>query len=305
MKWLRSQKNLLTSLLVFLGGLVIWLVVVLQMSTVFAAPGQVSADLRSQLSANYSKESAPRSFRMISLAIVQDALKDMTSPEESSSAMEELNTMMEEQVQTATALNFAGDPPPTQTYTPSPTSTRTPKPTATPSDTPEPTDTKTPDPTKTPSKTPEPEEPTKKPSKTPAGESTPPEINPGDDLVIFTDPENLELECDKKVCTFEIVIDEVYVSDPAPSSGLKWIKIKYEIPGYLGLTYSDNLPLICGGFDGDAWYSCHSGSVEVEIDEEWEDPVVVKVWLKALDKDGNETIYYVTEYEVICEEEEE
>ncbi|MBN1264794.1 MAG: hypothetical protein JXA25_04825 [Anaerolineales bacterium] len=298
MKWLRGQKSILPSILVFLGGLVVWLVVVLRMNAVFAAPGQVSADLSSGLSADYRQESSPRSFRMISLAIVQDALKDLTFSGESSQALEELETNLSQQVLTATALNFTGDLPPTQTFTPVPTNTRTPKPTATPSDTPEPTLTRTPVPTKTPSNTPK---PTEKPSKTPeAGVTTAPVINPNNDLVIGTDPENLNLEPDGKACAFTIYIEEVYVSDPAPSSGLKWIKIKYEIPGYLGLTYSDNLTLICGGFDGDAWYSCHSGSVEVEIDDDWEDPVVVKVWLKALDKDGNESIYYVTEYEVTC-----
>jgi len=299
MKWLREQKSLLASLLVFLAGLVVWMVVVSGLEPVFAAPGHVSADLNSQLSADYGQEETTGSFRMISLSIVQEVFKDLTSPgaddEENAAALEEIEQSMQGQVQTATAVNFAGDPPPTLTYTPRPTSTNTPRPTATPSLTP--TNTKTPVPTAT-------LEPTKevKPTKTPKvkKDEAPPVVNPEDDLEISTDPENLHLEAVDGVCTFDIVIDQVYVFDPEPSSGIDWVKMKYKVEGHTDYLYSSALPLICGGYDGEAWYSCHAGSVEVEIEKSWEDPVVVKVWLKVRDKEGYETVYYVTEYEVHC-----
>lgn len=310
MKWLKKHQGLLASFAVFTVGLVVWLAAVLGMDNVLAAPAGFGTDLRSGLTANYSQEDSPGAFRMISLAIVREALQDQTNPS-SSSDMEEMKEMMDEleenmsqQVATATALNFDGDPPPTVTSTPSPTWTKTPTPT--PSNTPEPTATRTwtpsstPSDTPKPSKTPKPPDPTKTPDPTPKDKQQP-IVNPEGDLVVSTDPENLDLDPSGEICTFTISMEQACVEDPAPSSGIEWVKMKYKVEGYTDYHYSDHFTITCGEFDGEgAWYGCYMGSVEVEIEKDWGDPAVVKVWLRAMDGEGNETYYYVRDYEVSC-----
>ncbi len=42
------------------------------------------------------------------------------------------------------------------------------------------------------------------------------------------------------------------------------------------------------------------GSVDVSIEEEWDDPATVTVWLYAADVAGKTTVHYVRDYQVTC-----
>ncbi len=302
MKWLKEHKSLLASCLVFTIGLVLWLAFALQINIALAAPAGMAGGLGSRLSADYSQQDSPRLFRVINLAIVREALEDLRVPGDVDGAVDDFNASLEQGVATATAINFSGDPPPTATPTNTPTSTKTSTPT--PTWTPEPTATNT----WTPSPTPKPTEPTKtpKPSATPKtktetpGDTKAPIINPGGELIITTDPVDLTLSAVDGTCSFTISVEQVYVEDPAVSSGLDWITIKYEVKDHTPHTLSAPLTLTCGGFDGDRWYSCHMGSVDVQIEEEWSDPATVTVWLYARDQAGKTTLYPVGDYLVTC-----
>lgn len=285
---------LLSAFSVFIIGLAIWILAVLHVSVATAAPFGYRLDLRSQLYSDYKSDQLPQPIRILRLSIVREVLQDLGLSDDSIEARIASGQLdLEELVPTATALNFSGDDPPT--VTPIPTSTS--RPAAT--NTREPT--KAADPSKTPkaSKTP-------KPSKTPKASDTPetpidtesPEILIKEDFIITPeDGSNFES------CEFNIEIDKVYVSDPKPSSGLDWIKIKYKVEGHTGLIFSDPLDIFCGGMNGDgSWYSGHRGSVEVEIEEDWEDPVTINVWLKAMDNAGNYDIQSVATYTVTCED---
>ncbi len=300
---------LLSAFSVFIIGLAIWVLAVLHVSIATAAPFGYRLDLRSQLYSDYKSDQLAQPIRILRLSIVREVLQDLGLSDDSIEARIASGQLdLEELVPTATALNFSGDDPPT--VTPIPTSTSKPAATKTleptrasePSKTPKsPKPSKTPGPSKTPkaSKTPE-------PSKTPTASDTPetpidlepPEIIIKEEFIIAPeDGSNFES------CEFNIDIDKVYVSDPKPSSGLDWIKIKYEIEGHTGLIYSDPLDIFCGGMNGDgSWYSGHRGSVEVEIEEDWEDPVTINVWLKAKDNAGNCDIQSVATYTVTCED---
>jgi hypothetical protein len=102
-------------------------------------------------------------------------------------------------------------------------------------------------------------------------------------------------------CTHVIYIDNLKVTDPSPSSGLSWVKLKYDIAGYTGYIFSDPLTLVSGGTNGKGgWDGIYSGSVIISIDSSWvspePDPFIINVWSKALDNAGYEAYLWHAEY---------
>jgi hypothetical protein len=103
-------------------------------------------------------------------------------------------------------------------------------------------------------------------------------------------------------CCMIITIDDLHVVDPSPSSGIVWVKLKYNVEGYSsGYVFSNPLNLCSGGPTGDGgWDGCYSGSIKIEIDPEWISPAPelfhINVWTKARDNAGNETVAFQGQY---------
>jgi hypothetical protein len=88
------------------------------------------------------------------------------------------------------------------------------------------------------------------------------------------------------------MISDLRVLDPPPSSGIKWVKLKYQVQEYSGYIYSDPLSLCGGGPTPEGgWDGCYTGSIKVKIDREWSspapDPFYILLWAKVRDFAGN------------------
>jgi hypothetical protein len=110
-------------------------------------------------------------------------------------------------------------------------------------------------------------------------------------------PGNLEM------CSVTIKVNDLRVVDPAVSSGMAWVKLKYNVEGYTTeYIYSDPLTLCSGGWtDEKGWEGCYSGSILVAIAPEWIPPdastmFMVNLYVKALDNGGNDSYYYLGQY---------
>ncbi len=210
-----------------------------------AGPGLAEA-LRSRLVADYSSDGGVR-FGALQFSILEDLLEEVgLSPREADEESERIRLTLAASIPTATALNFAGDPPFTGTPSPTPTNT----PTFTPS--PTPTATFTPPPTNTPSNT-----PTPRPTNTPRPTATPtppdtqdPQILPGWTL---NPPPGAISTCD-------VSISNLHIVDPAISYGLSRVELQFRDPA--GTLITSNLaPPSSGGASGGGWDAFYDGSI--------------------------------------------
>jgi len=290
-----TRRGWLAALLAFfLLLLVVWVVAVFQIIPAAAGGGQLGVALRSGLAADYGSEPIRRIVRSLRISVVADLMRDLgKSDAEAGEAMHAMSVAMSSPVPTATARDFEGDDP----YTPTPT--KTPRPT----ETPEPTATRTHRP---PTRTPEPTEtdrPRHHPSRTPTPAGGPDVFDPEIEGAGYTlDPAPGALGC-----SVEWTIENLEVFDPAPSSGIEWVELKYEVEDYTGLIYSGNLTETCGDFDVDGnWVGCFAGSHELEIYDGWdgeedhgpnEGPdFQIHLWAKAHDNEGNEGLLDLGSY---------
>jgi len=123
-------------------------------------------------------------------------------------------------------------------------------------------------------------------------ESEPPKISGGN-----LDPPPGDLTA----CSITIALTDLRVIDPAPSSGIAWVKLKYKVEGYTDLIYSNPLLLCSGGPTEDGgWDGCYQGSVLIEIDPAWSapesGPFIINIYAIALDENGNDTCYGLGQY---------
>jgi hypothetical protein len=250
-----------------------------------------SLALRSKLSADYSQDGSQGVLGVFRLSIIGDALRDLgLSPKEADQQTAGIKIALDDPVPTATALNFEGDDP----YTPTPTSTSTPTVTSTPTNTP----TNTPRPTKTPVPT-----STKKPATTvPAGDTVCPVI--ADFGVISPSPSAFAS------CSKVITVSNTRITDSAPSSGIKYVKLKYKVYDnaettiYAGYIYSAPFSICSGGPTGGGWDACYDGSITVSIspgfsakpDYTGPGPFKIKVWLITEDNAGNPDSHFYGDY---------
>ena len=120
-----------------------------------------------------------------------------------------------------------------------------------------------------------------------------PQISEGD-----PDPPPGDLE----ICSLTITVDNLKVVDPAPSSGIAWVKLKYNVEGYTSdYIYSNPLTICSGGpTEGGGWEGCYSGAIVIEIDPTWAspepEPFRINLYAKAQDNDGNDTCYFLGQY---------
>lgn len=236
-----------------------------------AAQMIIPADLLSKLRADYGKDGA-LGFVILRLGIVRDL----------AGSPEQMEQDLMHPVPTATWRDFDGSAPFTPTATPTPTATHTPTPTNTPTPTPTFTPTNTPTRTPTPTKKPT-DKPKPKPSPTPPDEQEPkvaggsPSPGPG-----YLGNAN---------CHVQVDVTGVQVTDPPISYGMSSVRLRYQVQGFSGYLFSNQMTKTSGGATGDGgWDASYDGSIVFEIDNKWvlEDGTYnVKLWVVAVDKGGH------------------
>ena len=234
------------ALSVFAMLIVGWVLAAIALTGASAGRPGFPFNLRSRLKADYAADGGEQ-ISSLRISIVADLLRDLGISIEEGSILDDLDSP----VPTATARNFAGDPPFTATVTPSAIPTETSIPTATLTNTPRPRPTKTAEPTHT-----DEPAPTEPPS-----DSVPPAISGGD----LSPPSGTAFgSCEGNAIT----ISNLHVVDPGPSSGLDWAKLKYQIQGSSKYV-KKKLSLSSGGWSGDAWDAYYAGSIAVSWSDGW------------------------------------
>jgi hypothetical protein len=240
----------------------------------------VSMHVYSDLYADYSPDVIVRPIGAFNLAIISETLKDRGySEEEARERAKAIEVAMKEPVPTATALNYAGDAPPTATPTKTHTPTATHAPTLTPTNTP------TRIPSRTPTRTPT-KEPTKKPkpSNTPTEEVICPSPCPSD-TPTPTDTPLPETDTKKPnitggwslsptpgvvvSCSVGIIeVSDLHIVDSLYSSGLDWIQVKYydEVKDEWIRTCMEEPPEPAGWTLGDPWHATYSLEINMTIE---------------------------------------
>ena len=252
---------------------VIFIVAVIQLQNGYADSLPFGLPLVSRLSADYSGDPGGGRLGALTFRILEEALQDGGATREDARIQSErLRATLDGSVPTATARNYAGDPPFTATATLTPTSTPTPTPTYTP------TPTNTPRPTNTPTKT---NTPTPKPTNTPQPTATPtiadnqdPQIFPGASL---NPPPGAMSGC-------MIDISNQRITDPVPSSGIAQVRLKYTDPNSGSFVFGSPLGLTSGGPTGGGWDGIYAGSI---IFTGFSPPASTNLWIQADDTTGN------------------
>lgn len=261
----------------------------------------IPQSLLSQLIANYADD-GPGGFVTLRLGSVREL----------AGSPEQVEQELMRPVPTATWRNFEGAAPFTATPTDTPTPTNTPTPTSTP--TPTPTPTFTPTFTRTPTATEEPEEdeppppppPTKTPTITPT--PTPPDTE-HPTIDDHGDPSPGPTGFPAGECAPVVIVTGIHITDAAPSYGMDWVKLKYQVVGFSGLIFSNDLsPPDSGGATKDGgWDAVYSGSIEFQIDTEWDsaDSYHIDLHVRVRDMAGHERTEKIGSYTMheACDEE--
>ena len=236
------------ALSVFAILIVGWVLAAVALTGTSAGRPGTPFNLSSRLAADYASDGGER-VSSLRISIVADLLRDLGFSIEDGSVLDELDS----QVPTATARNFAGDPPFTATALPSHVPSETALPTETATNTPRPKPTNTHEPTDT-------NEP---PATTVPGDAGPPTLSGGS----LSPPPGALGTCEKVVS-----ITGLHLVDAGPSSGIKLVKLKYKILGLdsQGYQYSTDLsPQVSGGWtdgEGSTWDAYYDGSITIDFD---------------------------------------
>jgi hypothetical protein len=245
-----SRRWLIGALGLFMLSLVIWATAALLLNTASAGTVPFSFSIRSLLKADYSSDGASEPLGAFRISVVNDAFRDSgLSPEEAETLANAVKLAMSSLVPTATARNFEGAAPftATPTNTPIPTDTPTPTPTLVPTS----TATKTLAPTATKKI---------KPSDTPA----PADGQSPSRLSGWTVSPTFGT---LTTCSITVDVQNLHVYDPAYSSGIEFIKLKYYDPVQDKYFYSTPLyPSSPPGWKtGDEWDDYYNLSVDITI----------------------------------------
>ncbi len=108
---------------------------------------------------------------------------------------------------------------------------------------------------------------------------------------------------DLSECAPKIVVTNLHVIDPPISYGMEWVKLNYQVVDYSGLIFSDALALVSGGPIGDGgWDAIYEGEIVFEIDTDWDPPgsgmFQIQLSVKAQDKGGNESTFFLGDYTI-------
>ena len=216
-----GRRWLIAAIGLFLFLLVGWVLLALQLNSAMAGPLPFGPGLMSRLNANYRADEGGRSIALISLSILEPAMRALgLTDEEAAAAHESVELAMSQPVPTATAMDFDGAAPftatPTVTNTPLPTETATATPTNTrPPPTRTPTATKTRNPTNTPGG---PTATLGAPTATSSGDSTNPVVDASG--TNFSPPEG-----DIWTCTLSV--DNIHLTDDSRNQRLPvWNQVR-------------------------------------------------------------------------------
>lgn len=252
-----NRKWLVIAGIVLVAMVSIWVLAVFQLKPAAAGGSRIALSLRSRLTADYGAD-AGQSLGSLSLSIVSDMMEDLGMgrlvAEEYS---DEMRVALLTPVPTATALNFEGDLPPS--VTPSNTSL----PTDTPSNTPTltPTATNTRRPTQTYTASPTKAGPTAKPVTATSAcvDCKKPTI-----IGATLSPSGGDLG----VCSSSMVVNisNMQVIDPAFSSGMKWVGVKYRFEISGGVYNYVQLSQTGGpGMVGNQWDATYGGPLTINF----------------------------------------
>lgn len=283
-RWIWSVIGVLSALLVF------WITATLFLSPAYADALPFSMKVRSSLLADYNPDDGKSLFTALRLSILGDTLRDQDlSPEEAEKQRLALEGSLDDPVPTATALNFDGDAPNTPTPTKTPIPTETELPTA--------TSTNRPQATRTPVKT-----STIKVVGTsmPVDSKNPVIADPG---AITPTPGSFAS------CSLTLSVANANITDAAPSSGIKTVKLKYKVYDgddnyYAGYFFSP-LSLCSGGpTAGGGWDACYTGGITISVSPGLAgptnysglNPFKLQVWLIAEDHAGKQATHHYGDY---------
>ena len=290
-RWIWSVVGVLSALLVF------WITATLFLSPAYADALPFSMKVRSSLLADYNPDDGKSLFTALRLSILGDTLRDQDlSPEEAEKQRLALEASLDDPVPTATALDFDGNAPLTATPTKTPILTETKIPTT--------TSTNTPRATSTPTKT-----------------STPKAVNtaaPSDSVSpVIADPGTITpTPGPLSTCSRRITVSNANITDAAPSSGVKWVKLKYKVYDdaettiYAGYIFSSPLSICSGGpTPGGGWDACYTGpspGLDIAIypgfstkpDYQGPNPFKVKVWLITEDNAAKQASHFYGDYSI-------
>lgn len=242
------------ALSVFALLIALWLAAALHLTGASAGRPGFPFDLQSRLAADYGADGGDR-ISSLRISIIADFLQDLGLGGSGPSVVGDLDSP----VPTATARNFEGDPPFTPTAMPSPIPSETNVPTADATVTPTTTATAFASKTPTPSKTPKPED-TELPT-----DDAKPSLSGGS---LFPSAGTMLPTCNGN----DVAVTGLRVVDPAFSSGIRWVKLKYKIlgPGSLGYIYSEDIgPPVSGGWKdgpGSKWDAYYKGDLTIDFD---------------------------------------
>ena len=183
------------------------------------------------------------------------------------------------------AQNNPSPLPDTPTNTSTATPTRTPRPTRTP--------------TRTRTQKPKPPEPPQ-PTDTPTVTNTPTPVDNKDPVISGGQLNPPPGYLGDGECAPKIIVTDLHVEDPAPSYGLQWVKLKYQVAFYSGLIFSNPMQIVSGGFVDGRWDAIYHGEIVFEIDTEWQEPpsgkFTIQLWAKALDAGFNDSVFHLGDY---------
>ena len=287
-----SSTWLVVALGLFTIAALIWLLFPMLSDGGGGAQAAVPGGLFSRLAPDYGSDNLGDVFRTLRLTIVRELTGDGMEQE------------LLRPVPTATWRNFAGAAP----FTATPTNTSTPTSTATPTETATPTSTATPRPTNTFTPTKKPTDKPKPPTHTPTITLTPsvtPTPTPADvalPVVSAGTPSPSPGYLGDSECAPNVVVSNIHVTDEKPSYGMSFVKLKYQIIGFTGFIFSNDLspPDFGGATPAGAWDALYSGSIVFEIDTEWSSDANYEVQLlvTVTDKGGNSATQAVGTYTI-------
>jgi hypothetical protein len=275
--------------------ILIWAAAAVVLNTASAEGLPFSLRLRSRLSADYSVDkSGP--LKALNFSIIGDLLRDLGLTDDEAEAGEvSVRLALNDPVPTATARNFAGDPPFTATPTRTSIPTETPEPSA--------TATRTPLPTKPPTVT-----------QTPSPVKTATAVPLTDHQYPFVkDPGTISPSIGPVSCSVNVSVSDVVIQDPGPSSGIAWAKLKYKVYNedfsshFNSYVYSSPLQLCwTNNLPGGVVEACYSGptpAFQVQIFPGFAGPsdytgthFNVKVWVLTQDNVGKQASYEYGSY---------
>ena len=287
-----SPTWLVVGLGLFIVATLVWLLLPLLSNVGVAAQMAVPRGLFSRIVPNYGSDNIGDVFRTLRLTIVRELTGDGMEQE------------LLRPVPTATWRDFAGAPPYTATLTKTPTATST----ATPTETATPTNTATPRPTITRTPTKNPTDKPKPPTNTPTITATPsitPTPTPADvtePVISAADPSPSPGYLGDAECAPSISVTNIHVTDAKPSYGMSFVKLRYQVIGFSGFIFSNDLsPPDSGGSTPDGgWDALYSGSIVFEIDTAWESDTNYEIQLDAevKDKGSNTTTRSIGTYTI-------